>query len=263
SKSPLVIPGVHMEGPYLSPDMCGAQDPGIVRKPDPEEYRAIYNRFGKLIARWDYAPEMDENGEFGDFLQEVGITASTAHSAARYEHMLTALAKGNRLVTHLYSCTSTVTREAGFRKLGVIETAFLKDEIFVEAIGDGCHLPPELLTMIYQIKGAHRICLISDAIRFAGLGDCANAWEGKIPYVIEDGVAKLADRSAFAGSIATADQLLERTVRAGIPLKDVVTMLTATPAKVMGLREYGVIASGARALFSVIGEDLTVTKLSI
>ena len=158
---------------------------------------------------------------------------------------------------------STVTREDGFRKLGVIETAFLKNEIFVEAIGDGCHLPPELLTMIYQIKGAERICLISDAIRFAGLGDQANVWEGKIPYVIEDGVAKLADRSAFAGSIATADQLLKRTVGAGIPLKDVVTMLTATPAKVMGLTEYGVIAPGARALFSVIGEDLSVTKLAI
>ncbi|MBR2616524.1 MAG: amidohydrolase family protein [Clostridia bacterium] len=258
---PLTVPGVHLEGPYLSPEMCGAQDPGIVRKPDPKEYRALYERFGSLIARWDYAPEVDEGGAFLDFLREKGILAATAHSAAKYSHLLPAYEKGNRLVTHLYSCTSTVTREGGFRKLGIIETTFLLEGMVAEVIGDGCHLPPELLRMIYSIKGADRLCLISDAIRYAGLGERKNAWEGKIPYVIEDGVAKLADRSAFAGSIATADQLLQRTVAAGISLADTVKMMTATPARVMGLSDYGAIAPGYRARFNLISPSLTVTPL--
>ena len=158
-EAPVLVPGVHLEGPYLSPEMCGAQDPGIVRKPNPEEYRALYDRFGSLIARWDYAPEEDEGQAFARFLKEKGIVSSTAHSAAQYKHLKPAMELGNRLVTHLYSCTSTVVREDGFRKLGVIETAFLEEDMLVETIGDGCHLPPELLRMIFRIKGADRICL--------------------------------------------------------------------------------------------------------
>lgn len=250
----VLVPGVHLEGPYLSPEMCGAQDPGIVRKPDPEEYRALYERFGSLIARWDYAPEEDEGQSFVRFLKEKSIVSSTAHSAAQYKHLKPAMEWGNRLVTHLYSCTSTVVREGGFRKLGVIESAFLEEGMFVETIGDGCHLPPELLRMIFRIKGADRICLVTDAIRFAGLEK--GAFTGKIPYVIEDGVAKLADRSAFAGSIATVTQLVQKTVEAGIPLPHVITMLTSTPAQVMGLSDYGSIEKGKKARFTVLDEKL-------
>ena len=262
-KAPLYIPGVHLEGPYLAPEMCGAQDTDVIRKPDPKEYHALWERFGGLIARWDYAPERDEDGAFAAFLREKGIVAATAHSAAQYSHMKAALEAGNRLVTHLYSCTSTVVREGGFRKLGVIESAFLEREITVETIGDGRHLPPELLRMIWQIKGADRTCLITDAIRFAGSTVEGSVWSGKIPYLIEDGVAKLADRSAFAGSIATADVLLREAVAAGIPLADAVTMLTSTPARAMGRKNCGSIAPGFEARFTVIGDDLSLQTLSL
>ena len=262
-KAPIYIPGAHLEGPYLSPLMCGAQDPGIVRKPNEEEYRGLYERFGELISRWDYAPEEDENCRFAEFLSENGIVSSTAHSAAKYSHLLPAFEKGNRLVTHLFSCTSTVTREGGFRKLGVIETTFLLDDMYAEVIGDGCHLPAELMNMIYKIKGADKLCLITDAIRFAGIpAEDGTIWDaGGVPYLVEDGVAKLVDRSAFAGSIATTDVLLKRTVEAGIPLAQTVKMLTETPARVMGLDEYGRIAVGYRAVFNRVSPELAVTPL--
>ena len=262
-KAPLYIPGVHLEGPYLAPEMCGAQDTDVIRKPDPKEYRALWERFGGLIARWDYAPERDGDGAFAAFLREKGIVAATAHSAAQYRHVKAALDLGNRLVTHLYSCTSTVVREGGFRKLGVIESAFLEEEITVEAIGDGRHLPPELLRMIWQIKGADRTCLVTDAIRFAGGTAQGSVWSGKIPYLIEDGVAKLADRSAFAGSIATADILLKEAVAAGIPLADAVTMLTRTPARAMGRKDFGSVAPGFAARFTLIEDDLSLRTLSL
>lgn len=261
-KAPLFIPGVHLEGPYLAREMCGAQDADFIRDPDPAEYRALEKRFGKLIARWDYAPERDADGAFAAFLKEKGIVAATAHSAASYAHMKRALALGNRLVTHLYSCTSSVVREGGFRRLGIIETAFLENDIFVEAIGDGRHLPHELLRMIRQIKGADRVCLVSDAIRFAGCKEDGAVSYGKIPYLIEDGVAKLADRSAFAGSIATSDVLLRESVAAGISLADAVTMLTGTPARVMGLAREGTVAPGFSARFTVIEDDLSLRTLS-
>lgn len=260
---PLEVPGVHLEGPYLSPEMCGAQDPGIVRMPDEKEYTALYERFGHLIARWDYAPENDPQNKFTNFLREKGIVASTAHSAAVYEDMLRALEGGNRLVTHLYSCTSTITRKDGFRQLGVIETAFLKEDILAEIIGDGCHLPAELLQMIYQIMGPERLCIITDAIRFGGCDPNAGDlnYNGKIPYVVEDGVAKLADRSAFAGSIATTQRLLQSCLKAGLPLEDVIYMMTATPAKAMTLANKGRIAPGYDAQFTVFDREYRVINL--
>ena len=259
-RMPLLIPGVHLEGPYLAPEMCGAQDTGVIRPPKKEEYEALYKRFGSLIARWSYAPERDVDGAFLAFLKEKGIIPATAHSAAEYSHMEEALRGGNRLVTHLYSCTSTITRHGGFRHLGVIESAYLLDDVYVEAIADGCHLPPELLRLIIKLKGAERVCLITDAIRFAGRQ--SGEVGGAVPYVIEDGVAKLADRSAFAGSIATADVLIERTVKAGIPLAETVQMMTETPAAVMGLSNMGRIDKGYAACFTVLDRELAVRSLT-
>lgn len=262
----VVIPGVHLEGPYLAPSMCGGQDISNLRKPDREEYTALFNRFGKLISRWTYAPEEDENFLFTEFLGEKGITASAGHTAAEYKDILGAYELGCRLITHLYSCTSTVTRSGGFRKLGVIESAFLIKDMFVEAIADGKHLPCELLKMIVDIKGTDRVCLITDALRPGGFG---KEYEGRVfddcavPFIIEDGVAKLPDRSAFAGSIATMDILLKTSVEAGISLAESVRMMTETPARVMGLAEYGRIEKGYKALFTVFDKELNIADCEI
>ena len=193
-------------------------------------------------------------------LNEHNVIGSMAHSAAEYADVVRALAHGCRLVTHLYSCTSTITRHQGFRHLGIIESAYLLDDMFVEAIGDGCHLPPELLRLIVKLKGAERVCLITDAIRHAGMENCDLVQGGtqSVPYIIEDGVAKLADRSAFAGSIATTQRLLKCAVDAKIDLADAVRMLTETPAAVMGLKHKGRVAPGFDAQFTVFDENLNV-----
>ena len=258
----MILPGAHLEGPYLAPEMCGAQDTAVIHPPKREEYTELVNRFGSLIKRWTYAPELDTDNEFLRFLTKNAITASMGHSAAAYDTVLSAFEEGCRLVTHLYSCTSTVTRHGGFRKLGIIESSFLLKDMFVEAIGDGCHLPPELLTMIFQIKGSDHICLISDAIRFAGKKHCRGSFSsGNVSYLIEDGVAKLANRSAFAGSIVTADVILKRVVSAGIDLCSAVNMLTAVPAKIMNLSKYGKIADGMHAVFTIFDENFEIINI--
>ena len=259
------IPGVHLEGPYLSREMCGAQNTDVIRLPDPNEYLPILERFSPIIARWSYAPENDDGGAFLSALNRYCVTPAIAHSAAEYGHILPAYENGLRLVTHLYSATSTVTRHGGFRHLGVIESSFLLDEMDVEAIADGCHLPAELLRMIVKIKGVSHTALITDAIRHAGMTNIDNTVGGtkRIPYIIEDGVAKLADRSAFAGSIATTQQLLQKTVKAGIPLADTVRMMTETPARIMKLAQKGRIAPGFEACFTVFDENLNVQPKDI
>lgn len=260
----LEIPGIHLEGPYFAPEMCGGQAPGIVRDIDTDEYESLLDEYGDIIARWDYAPEKDRDNAFLNALRKREILAATAHSSAEYDDILRAFDGGNHLVTHLYSCTSTVTRHCGFRHLGIIESAYLIDDIFVEAIADGCHLPTDLLKMIIKIKGTDRVCLITDALRPGGIGE-----EGKeytdcpVPFVIEDGVAKLLDRSAFAGSIATSDVLLKTAVDAGCGIAEAVKMLTETPATVMGLETKGKIAVGFDACFTVFDGDLKTVNIQI
>ncbi len=258
--------GAHLEGPYFSPAQSGAQDPSYIRAPQKDEYESLYATYGDVISRWSYAPELPGTKEFLAFLNAHNIVASAGHTNAEYEHVLSAYEDGMKLITHLYSCTSTITRKEGFRILGVIETAYLLDDMNVETIADGCHLPPELLRLIYKIKGEEHICLVTDAIRHGGMENIENetSANGNMPYIIEDGVAKLADRSAFAGSIATADVLIRTCVkRVGIPLLSAVRMMTENPAKIMGLSQKGRIAEGYDADLVVFDEDICVKKVFI
>ena len=170
---------------------------------------------------------------------------------------------GCRLVTHLYSCTSTVTRQNGFRKLGIIESAFLSDDLYVEIIADGKHLPPELIKMIVKIKGTGRTALVTDCLSVAGTVQS----EGKMcgtEYIIEDGVCKLKDRTAFAGSIATADRLVRVLVQnCGMGVTDAVKMLTETPADLLSINQKGRIKIGCDADFAVFDKNIEVKSVFV
>ena len=252
------ILGVHMEGPYLSAKQAGAQCPTHITPPMEEDYQPFIRENANVIARWTYAPENDAGEKFIKTLREHGIIASAGHTDAIYDDMLRAYEHGCALVTHLYSCTSTITRDHGFRRLGVIETAYLMDDMLVEIICDGKHLPPELIRLIYKIKGADRIALVTDSLALAGT-EQTHGFMQDTEFIIEDGVCKLMDRSAFAGSIATADRLVRVAVKeAGISLSDAVKMMTLTPAKIMKLTEKGKIAPGADADFAVFDEDIQI-----
>ena len=260
------IGGVHLEGPYFSKNQCGAQDPQYIRNPDPEEYARITRQYGHLIKRWSYAPENPGSEDFQRFLASHGIIGAAGHTDAEYCHIKAAFDLGCKLITHLYSATSTITRKGGFRHLGVIESAYLLDEMDVEAIADGCHLPPLLLQLIYKLKGPERMCLITDAIRYGGRTDCDAVESGtkSVPYIIEDGVAKLADRSAFAGSIATTDALIRTCVeKAGIPLWAAVKMLTQIPARIMGLAQKGQLKEGFDADLVIFDDQIQIKSVII
>ena len=253
--------GVHMEGPYLSAKQAGAQCPTHITPPVEEDYLPFIRENADVISRWTYAPENDTDERFVKTLQEYGIIPSAGHTDAIYGDLLRAYEHGCALVTHLYSCTSTVTRDHGFRRLGVIETAYLMDDMFVEIICDGKHLPPELIRLIHKIKGADRIALVTDSLALAGT-EQTHGFMQDTEFIIEDGVCKLMDRSAFAGSIATADRLVRVAVKeAGIPLPDAVKMMTLTPARIMGLTGKGRLAAGMDADLAVFDENIQIKSV--
>ncbi len=255
------ILGAHLEGPYLSRKQSGAQCADFITAPDAQAYLPLLEEYGDVIARWSYAPENDEGQRFAKALAQYGVLAAAGHTDAIYDELKPAIQEGCRLITHLYSCTSTVTRDHGFRRLGVIETAFLEDDMDVEIICDGKHLPPELIRLIYKIKGAEHIALITDSLALAGT-DLTHGFMQSTEFIIEDGVCKLMDRSAFAGSIATADRLVRVAVKeAGIPLAEAVRMITATPARIMGLAQKGSISPGMDADLVVFDGDIEIKKV--
>ena len=256
------IMGAHLEGPYLSVNQCGAQCPKFITKPIKEDYVGLISEYGEYIKRWTYAPEYDEGGEFAKYLVEHNIIASPGHSDAKYPDMKLALDNGANLITHLYSSTSTVTRDHGFRSLGVIESAYLEDGYFVEIIADGKHLPPELIKLIIKLKGDDKVALITDSLEIAGT-DITHGVMSGTEFIVEDGVCKLCDRTAFAGSIATTDRLVRVLVcDCGIELSRAIKMMTEIPAKILGVNK-GKILSGYDADIVVFDDKINVSDIFV
>lgn len=254
--------GMHLEGPYFAMNQRGAQDPRFIRDPDPKEYKDLISRY-HIIKRWSAAPELKGAIEFGRHLRSNGVLAALAHTDAIYEEVVEAFENGYTLATHLYSGMSGVTRRNAFRYAGVIESAFLLDEMDVEVIADGIHLPAPLLKLAYKIKGPDKIALITDSMRGAGMpgGESVigNRHTG-LKVIIEDGVAKLPDRSSFAGSVATTDRLVRNMIKmAEVPLTEAVKMMSSTPARIMNVaNKKGSLVEGKDADVVIFDEDINI-----
>jgi len=262
NKKGAALLGLHLEGPYFSMEQRGAQDPRYIRNPIREEYEEILS-WSDDVVRWSAAPELEGALEFGRFLKDKNILPSIGHSNAIYEDVLEAFENGYTHITHLYSGMSGVRRINAYRYAGVIESAFLIDEMTVEIIADGAHLPASLLKLIYKIKGAEKIALVTDSMRAAGMPEGESILGGikdGQKVVVEDGVAKLLDRTAFAGSVATTDRLVRTMVRiAEVPLMDAIRMMTITPARIMKIdNKKGSIAVGKDADLVIFDDDITI-----
>jgi len=254
--------GLHLEGPYFALNQSGAQDPRYIRNPDVEEYREVIAH-GDIIKRWSVAPELPGALEMGKYLKANGIIAAIAHTDAIYEEVLEAVENGYSLATHLYSAMSGVTRRNTYRYAGVIESAYLIDSMDVEIIADGIHLPPPLLKLVYKIKGPDRIALITDAMRAAGMPEGESILGNKetgLKVIVENGVAIMADRSSFAGSVATTDRLVRTMVQmADIPLVEAVRMMSKTPATIMGVEgRKGSLTVGKDADVLIFDENINI-----
>lgn len=259
--------GLHLEGPYFAVSQKGAQDPRFIRNPKPYEYEKILSWSDDII-RWSAAPELEGALEFGRMMRSRGILPSIAHSDAIYEKVQEAYENGFTHITHLYSGMSGVKRINAYRYAGVVESAYILDDMTVEIIADGVHLPASLLKMIYKIKGPSRIALVTDSMRAAGMPEgesiLGSLKDGQ-RVVVEDGVAKLMDRTAFAGSVATEDRLVRTMVKkSDVPLADAVRMMTATPASIIGVDKLkGSLVPGKDADIVLFDEDIDIRTVII
>lgn len=231
--------GMHLEGPYFSAASKGAQPISEQRIPTREALEAVLERAKGTILRWDAAPELPNMDIFAQVMKEHGVMASAAHTSATAGEAIEAYRNGFSHVTHFYNATTTFHKKNGIVYSGVVEATYITDDVTVELIGDGCHIPRESMLLALRIKGADKICLITDAMRAAGTNHTTSILGARttgVPVVVKDDVAQLTDLSSYAGSIATMDRCLRTAhVRYGIPLEQVSRMLSLTPARLMGV----------------------------
>lgn len=224
--------GLHLEGPYFNPKQAGAQIPEWIKAPVKEEYEYLLEKW-PCLKRWDEAPELEGSHEFIKCCCKHGVLPSIGHTRAKYEEVAAANELGMTHATHFYNAMPVVYKNREFKETGTVESIFALENMTVEMIADGIHVPPVMLRMIYQIKGVERTALVTDALACTASKD-DTAFDPRV--VLEDGVCKLADRSALAGSIATVDRLVRTCVQqAGIPMEDACRMISETPAKIMGV----------------------------
>jgi N-acetylglucosamine-6-phosphate deacetylase len=256
------ILGIHLEGPYFAKEQHGAQDVGYIKNPVVQEYLDIIEKF-PMVKRWTVAPELPDALKMGAALSRKGVVMSIGHSNADEQAMENAVENGFSLVTHEFLGMSRLKRENSEFKLGVAEMALILDALSVEVIADGKHLPPNLIRLIYKMKGPEKICLVTDSIRAAGMikgesiiGSLKNGQR----VIVEDGVAYMPGKTSFGGSVATADRLIRTMVKqVGVPIHEAVMMMTTTPAKIMGVEHtIGMISPGKDADLLVFDEDINL-----
>ena len=250
------IMGLHIEGPYLNENMAGTQWKEFLKNPDPEEYKALVEST-KCIKRWDISPELLGAHDFARYMTSKGILTAITHTEAEYQEIKDAFAAGFTHAAHFYNAMPGFHKRREYKYEGTVESVYLMDDMSVEVIADGVHLPATILKLVYKVKGVEKTCLVTDSLKFAGYtGETINDPN----YVIENGVCKWADRQTLAGSIATADVLVQTMVKkAGIPLEDAVRMASETPARLTGIADSkGTLEKGKDADIVILDNDVNV-----
>lgn len=250
------ILGLHLEGPYFNPEMAGGQLPEYITPPIKADYENILSHTD-VIKRWDAAPELPGTEDFGRYCADHGVMPAIAHTKAEYNDVKKAWDSGFCHATHFYNAMTGFHKVREYKHEGTVESVYVIPEMTVEMITDGIHVPPPILRMIYLVKGVERTALITDALAVSA-STSNKAFDPRV--IIEDGVCKLADHSALAGSIATMDRLISTAVKkAGIPLEDAVRMSAETPATIMGEQHRkGTLKKGLDADIVIYDNDINL-----
>ena len=241
--------GIQMEGPFLSREKRGSQNPAYLRLPEWDSFLRLYDAAEGLLRIVDVAPELPGAAEFTRRASEK-CRVSVAHTAAGYDQAAAVFDAGATHLTHLFNAMSGIHH----RHPGPIGAASERENVTAELICDGIHVHPSAVRMAFRLFPG-RICLISDALRCCGMADGAYSLGGQ-DILLSGGVARLTG-GAIAGSAADLYQCMRRAVSFGIPREQAVWAATALPARVIGREsETGAIADGRAADFVICGGEL-------
>ena len=255
------IAGVHVEGPFISHKLPGAQPEQFIRNPDPESTRQLLE-YADVIKRVTLAPELPGALDLVGALRARKIGVSGGHSDAREGEARAAFARGMRHVTHTFNCMSSARREGAFRIAGLLEYALSKPEIMCELIAELHHASATLMRMLYRAKGADGICLVTDATAGAGLKAGSRFLLFGRECEAGPGAAFLAGQSTLAGSTTRMIDLVRTMVeQVRVPLDEAIRMASSNPARALKIDSAkGKLARDADADFVVLSPKLEVLQ---
>lgn len=237
------LAGIHLEGPWLSAHQCGAHDESLLRAPDLAEITALLKAGAGSIRMATIAPELPGAIDAIEFLASAGVIAAIGHTDCDYDTCLDAIDAGATVATHLFNRMPHLGKRHPGPVLALLESA----DVTLELIPDGIHVDPNLMRYVAGTAGVQRVAAVTDAMAAAGAGD-GHYLLGELDVDVVDGVARLTGEGNLAGSTLTMDRALQVLVtECGLELADASQMLSATPARTLGLADRGVLAPGRRA----------------
>ncbi|MCD4533317.1 N-acetylglucosamine-6-phosphate deacetylase [Nocardioides sp. cx-169] len=251
-----VVAGIHLEGPWLSPRRAGAHDPALLTDPDPSLLDALLDAGRGHVRMVTLAPELPGGLDAIRRLTAAGVVSAIGHTEATYDVARAALDAGASVGTHLFNAM----RPLHHREPGPIAALLEHPDAYVELIADGVHVHPAALRLAAEAK-PHLFVLVTDAMAAAAAAD-GDYRLGRMTVTVRDGVARLAEGGAIAGSTLTMAAAVQYAVQvAGLPIADVVRAATSTPAALLHLDRVGALRPGYRADLVVLDQDLAVQRV--
>lgn len=244
------ILGLHLEGPFLNPSAKGAHPEEYLIPPAISDYRAMTGPSASAVRLVTLAPELPGAMDLSEYLTGQGIVVSIGHTIGGYEQTAHAIGQGLRHACHFYNAMVPLKH----REPGTVGAILDHDETTLELIADLIHVHPAALRLAIARKGPDKTALITDAMAAAGLGDGEYALGGLTVYV-RGGEARLSD-GTLAGSTLTQDKALSNITKCGISLEDGVKMLTAAPARILGIGDHkGHLRAGYDGDITVLDQE--------
>lgn len=253
--------GIHLEGPFLNPVRCGAQNPADLREPSIEEFEAFRAASQGTIRLMTIAPELNRAEEVIRHAVQSGVVVSLGHTDADFAVMQSAVEWGASQVTHLFNGMKPLHH----REPGAAGGAMILDPLAVEIICDGIHVHPDLIRSMFRLKPEGKVLLITDSMCAAGCPD-GEYFLGKLPARMKQGKVYLQQEDGTEGSLAgsslTMIEALANAVKfTGMDIADIIPALTIHPAKQIGVDVFkGTIEPGKDADLVLVDEIFKVQR---
>jgi N-acetylglucosamine-6-phosphate deacetylase len=257
-RDPTIL-GIHLEGPFLARDYCGAHNPALLRDPDPDLVKQLLDASDGTLREVTMAPERAHFAESARLLREAGVLVAVGHTAATFEQTRAAINDGATLLTHAFNGMPGVHHRAPGPVFAFVEDS----SSWLEVINDGAHVRPEMIRMLCGLASG-RVALVSDAMAATGVGD-GRYRLGGLDVEVEGGVARLTEGRAIAGSTITLDIAVARAVQeVGLTPVAAVDAATAVPAQILGVADrFGRLEPGCAADAVLFDQDWQVRSVWI
>jgi N-acetylglucosamine-6-phosphate deacetylase len=252
------IMGLHLEGPFLSPERLGVQRPETVKAVDISYMEQLWEASGGHIVNMTVAPEIKGMRELALFCIKKGIVLQAGHTDAKYENMVEGMQVGILHSTHLFNAMSKLDH----RNPNAVGAVLIHPEMSCEIIADGCHVHPDLFKLLRRDKSSDKIVLVTDGLKPTGQEEGPFFANGE-EVVFHDGVFHRKIDDVIAGSGLTMIRGVRNLVDFGFSLEDAVRAASSNPAQIMRYQRKGTLIPGADADIVVFNKDFTIMAVTV